>query len=87
MSMPKAAVNEDNCAMPRQDDVWPARKSRTAQPVSKSTGVEALANSEFDCRVFSTDSRHQFGTPLLADDVQDLCDFLPRLMLRGLGGE
>lgn len=56
--MPEAAVDENNLAMTREDDVWSARKVAPVQAVAIAQCMHEPANQHLWFGVRAADSRH-----------------------------
>jgi hypothetical protein len=69
MPVPEAAVDENDCLEPGEDEVRLARKVGHVQTVSESKRVEAAAQQHFGLRVLAPDARHHARTHLGCDYV------------------
>jgi hypothetical protein len=58
MSVPEAAIDEDDGAVSRKDDVGPSRQSTHVKPVSKAASVEPPSNHQLRPCVTGADPRH-----------------------------
>ena len=67
--MPEATVDEDNCAMSPEDDVWGARQRGIVKPIAKTLGVEITTNVELGLVVLGSDAAHHPASDGGADDV------------------
>lgn len=61
MPMPEASVNKDDGPVLRKYDIRPARQACTAQTITKSSGMKALAYKDLQLRVRAPDPRHLRG--------------------------
>lgn len=64
VSVPEAAVHEDDGPVPWEHQVGPTWKTATTQPVSKTASVECFANKHLECRVLLPHTAHALGTLL-----------------------
>ncbi len=69
MTVPEAAMHEDNCMELWQGDIRLANHPLCMKPVSEAPRVQGPTKCHFWLRVLSTDSRHHARTGLTVDDI------------------
>ena len=76
MLMPKASVNEDDCSVARQNNVWAPRKVPTMQAKPVPEPMEKRAHPNFRLRVRTADPAHDVaplgGAVTIAHDSNNL---------------
>jgi hypothetical protein len=58
MPVPEAPVDEDDCLVSRENNVWPARKIAPVQPKAIAELVKRTSDSQFRLRVPRSDAGH-----------------------------
>ena len=76
VSMPKAAVDEDYCAVFAQHDVGMARETGMVEAIAEATGPEILAHKYLRARPFALDCSHA-AVALLLRHLVHQCAYLP----------
>jgi hypothetical protein len=62
-AVPEAAVYKQAQAAAREDQIGPAGKPVTVEPVSKAGSVKIAAHCEFGRSVLTADGRHNLAAP------------------------
>lgn len=69
VSVPEASVNEYDCPVLSDDNVWTSWQSAVMQAVTNAACEETLSNHQFRQRVFAADAAHHGGSHRGFDDV------------------
>lgn len=77
MSMPEAAMNEDDASILREDEVRSARERSIIGLEPQTCSMQIAADQQFGLRVTSSDPPHHQRSLFRADDVDHGCTGVP----------